>query len=171
MSVEDAAYLAGLLDGEGYFGFNKRYKHRHGPGGAKYFYYEARIVLTMSTKEFMEEIAAMIPWATGTVGRNERVLVGKQKPAYRSIWSGATAVEICRAIYPYARLKRRHIELFLGLEAAKKVAEPERSGQGHVYPLWIKEMEQKIHAEFALLNKRGQENAGSLEESTAACGS
>jgi len=152
MGADEAAYFAGLLDGEGYFGLCRKDKPSR---GKHYVRYETFIVLTMTSKEFLEAMALMVPWGGGTVGRNARTQVGRAKPAWRVKWSGTAATEVCRAILPYIRLKRRHTELLLALATAKAVAQPERSGRGRAYPIWIVQMQDEMAAEFKRLNHRG----------------
>lgn len=126
MGAHDAAYLAGLLDGEGCFSLTLRDKPTR---GHHYRRWEIAVTLVMTTREFMEEIALLVPWGGGTVGRNARTLVGRARPAWRMKWSGTAAVELCRAIQPYVRLKKKHVALILAIDVAKDLAQSERSGQ------------------------------------------
>lgn len=165
MGTYDAAYLAGLLDGEGYFAFLKRDKPSK---GYHYLRYEPMIVLAMTDREFVEEISKIVPWGGGTVGRCARQQVGRAKPAWRIKWSGTAAFEIAQAIKPFVRLKLQHVNLLLALATAKKLAQPERSGHGHAYPLWLVQFQDSIAAEFSRLNRRGVDDETSNGISEAA---
>jgi hypothetical protein len=164
LTPTQAAYMAGLLDGEGYFSLTLRDKPSK---GYHYKRFEAIVSLTMTNKTYMEGIAALVPWGGGTVGLSNRRLKGRAKPAYRMKWSGTAAVQLCRAILPYIRLKKAHVELLLAVADAKERAQAERTGQGHAYPLWIVELQTAAMRTFRILNIRGQDNAASVKEADA----
>ncbi len=156
LQPEQAAYLAGLLDGEGYFSISWRSKPTR---GYKYYRWEIRITVSTTTREFLEKVAKMVPWGGGTVGLTSRRLKGRAKPAWRISWSGNSAIEVCRAIHPYVLLKNRHVELILAVASAKAEAQSERTGMGHRYPQKIADLMRDTSSIFSVINRRGQNNA------------
>lgn len=159
LTPTQAAYLAGLLDGEGHFGM--QYVH----GGkiahkAGYKYHQYFITLVMTNKPLLEAMAALVPWGKAGLQRGNYTLRGRAKPSWRIKWVGTIAARICRAIFPYVRLKKRHVELIIWLDNGKACAVKERpAGRGgSKYPAYIKDMHVKAHAEFRMLNARGQNN-------------
>lgn len=155
----EAAYLAGLLDGEGHFGM--QYVH----GGkiahkAGYKYHQYFITLVMTDKPLLEAMVALVPWGKARLQRGNYTLRGRAKPSWRIKWVGTNAANICRAIFPYVRLKKRHAELIIWLDNGKACAVKERpAGRGgSKYPAYINDMHVRAHAEFRVLNQRGQDN-------------
>ena len=154
-----AAYLAGIIDGEGYIGMQYKAFLSGRPGQRhRYKQYEYFVVLNMTDKVFMEGIAQMVPWGGGTVGRAQRTLIGRKKHSWRMKWSSNAAIEVCRAIAPYVRIKKPHVELVLQIADAKARAQGERKGPGLPYPQWIHELYMYAHKQFRILNQRGQDN-------------
>lgn len=155
----DAAYIAGLLDGEGYFGIQlvDGGKVVHKPG---YKYYRYFVVLVMTSKPFLETIRAIAPWGESAVTSAYQKLRGRARPSWKIRWTGRHAASLCRDILPYLRLKRRHAELIIWLDDAKAFAVKERpAGRGgSKYPAYIIDMHARARNEFRLLNARGQDN-------------
>ena|SRR5215468_2382544 len=164
LTPTQAAYMAGLLDGEGHFGMQRKLVTSR---GYRYKTFEAFVVLVMTNKVFMETIAALVPWGGGTVGRNSRVLHGRARPGYRMKWSSTAAVQLCRAILPYLRLKTPHAKLIIALADAKAGAQAERSGRGHAYPARIVQLQEAMFVAMRNLNKRGQDNVSCRLEEAA----
>jgi len=160
LTSTQAAYLAGLLDGEGHFGM--RWGTPVVKNGHCYKRFEYFVALVMTNKAFMEKIAVMVPWGSGTIWNANRTLKGRARPAYKMKWSGTAAAELCRAMLPYLHLKRPHAELILKLADAKVAAQAERTRTAHAYPARIVQLEEVLFLAMRVLNKRGQDNAASL---------
>lgn len=90
------AYMAGIIDGEGSFGFSKR-----GPSGNHRLYFYIQVVMT--DRPIVELFSELFGGAI-----NERMLVGRlgTKPQY--VWQvrGDRAWDAYYQLEPYLRIKR-----------------------------------------------------------------
>jgi len=101
------AYLAGLIDGEGYIGIKKTRtaKGRVAPG------YHARIQVRM----VHEPAIALLAQELGGRYYREGAATGLRRDLYCWQASDAIAEKILRALLPYLRVKRHHAEAVLRL--------------------------------------------------------
>ena len=100
------AYLAGLIDGEGYIGIKKG--QRKDCAAASY---HARIQVRMVD----EPAIALLTQELGGRYYYERAAAGTRRALYCWQASDALAERILRAILPYLRVKRRNAEAVLRL--------------------------------------------------------
>lgn len=97
MKIEDIAYLAGLIDGEGCILIGKS-KTPASPSG---FNYRVIIEITMCERETMQYIHSI--FCTRNMGIR---ILRSGKTAYKVCWTNAKAVEIINLILPYLKGKR-----------------------------------------------------------------
>ncbi len=99
------AYLAGLIDGEGYIGIKKQRPtaDRVAPS------YHARIQVRMVDEQAITLLAQKL----GGKYYSERAAAGKRRGLYCWQASDALAEQILRALLPYLRVKRRSAEAVL----------------------------------------------------------
>jgi hypothetical protein len=111
MTVAEAAYFAGLVDGEGTVSLwrNVNPKNRSGVS------YKVTFTIAQANAPFLEDVRTMV--ANGVValsGRNKP----HQKVTYALRFNGSQARWILPQIMPYLRIKRRQAEIvmeYLGL--------------------------------------------------------
>ena len=118
MEPVDLAYLAGLIDGEGYIGI-KRTTHKNRVSPA----YHARIQVRM-----VDEPA--IAFLADTLGGSyyyERPSVAKGRPLYCFQASDAKAESILRSLRPYLRVKARNADTVLEFRDLQKGSRDHRT--------------------------------------------
>ena len=107
MEINDAAYLAGLFDGEGSVYF-KRMKQRKNtrPGKPIHNVTVIRMEISMTDKYVLEWV-----WETTGVGSfgSKKVQKG-YKPQWRWRAAHRDALKVCKWLWPYARTKLHKIE-------------------------------------------------------------
>ena len=107
MEISDAAYAAGLFDGEGSVYF-KRMKQRKNtrPGKPIHNVTVIRMEIAMTDKEVLEWV-----WETTGVGAfGPRKVQKGYKPQWRWRASHRDALKICKELWPYAQTKLHKIE-------------------------------------------------------------
>lgn len=119
----DAAYLAGLIDGEGSIAIGlMRYQYR----GRRHV-----LVVSVSTVdiEAIRELAEL--W-----GKRAQHIKGHNgyRDSARIVWRTQSATEIIRQIRPYLRLKSKHADL--ALEFSATLNDPEHQGRRVTEELW-----------------------------------
>jgi hypothetical protein len=100
------AYLAGLIDGEGYIGIKKMTRHDCAAPS-----YHARIQVRMVD----EPAIALLAHELGGKYYHERTATGLRRALYCWQVSDALAERTLRALLPYLRIKRRNAEEVLRL--------------------------------------------------------
>ena len=107
MNDSDAAYLAGLFDGEGsvYYKKTKQIKHNR-PGKPIHNVWVIRMEIAMTDKEVLEWV-----WETTGVGAfGPRKVKKGYKPQWRWRASHRDALKVCKWLWPYAQTKLHKIE-------------------------------------------------------------
>lgn len=102
MSKLTAAYMAGIVDGDGYLGIQKTHRDTFKDG----IKYEVCIKIGMNNKEFIE-------WLKESFGGNihERRFEDNRKTFYSWTIRGCKAIKpIIEKIYPYLKVKRKQGE-------------------------------------------------------------
>lgn len=155
LAPTEAAYIAGLLDGEGYFGLRRSASHRNGRDRLSY---TPTVVLNMCEEKFLQDLVQCMPWNVTAI-LNKRKLQGRQSPSWRIAWNGTNCTSLCRVVQPYIRLKKEQVELLLMLAEAKRLARAAGMLQGVAYPKYIKDLEAWVRMKIRKLNERGQNNA------------
>ena len=107
MEINDAAYLAGLFDGEGSVYF-KRMKQRKNtrPGKPIHNVTVIRMEISMTDKHVLEWV-----WETTGVGSfgSKKVKKG-YKPQWRWRAAHRDALKVCKELWPFAQTKLHKIE-------------------------------------------------------------
>ena len=107
MQPSEAAYLAGLFDGEGsvYFKKMKQIKHQR-PGKPTHNVMVIRMEIAMTDKEVLEWV-----WETTGVGAfGPRKVKEGYKPQWRWRAAHRDALKVCKELWPYAQTKLHKIE-------------------------------------------------------------
>ena len=138
-SVEERAYLAGVLDGEGTFIIRRGRDATHG------YKFQAVVRVTNTSWE-------LIAWLHATFGGNvvrERDRRPNRKPCW--LWSldgGTLVVPVVQQVLPYLRVKRRQAEVVLEFY---KVRNP--FGKRVSYGEWARRA--ALREDLCLLNRKG----------------
>ena len=107
MEPSEAAYLAGLFDGEGsvYIKRMDQMKHKR-PGKPVHKVWVIRMEIAMTDKEVLEWV-----WETTGVGAfGPRKVKEGYKPQWRWRASHRDALKVCKILWPYSRTKLHKIE-------------------------------------------------------------
>lgn len=144
LTVEQASYLAGVIDGEGHIGLSVR---RRADGGNSY---DFRLKVTNTKRAWLEHLSG---WVQGSIYRLTNSRYNKV-PCYDLRWRGAVGRQLLTAVMPYLQLKRRHAELMIRyFDAAAR----RKNGSlfGNVRDLQATAEVEEIHAALKMLNSRG----------------
>ena len=107
MHINDAAYLAGLFDGEGSVYFKKTSQKKHQrPGKPTHNVMVIRMEIAMTDKSVLEWV-----WETTGVGAfgSKKVQAG-YKPQWRWRAAHRDALKVCKELWPFAQTKLHKIE-------------------------------------------------------------
>jgi hypothetical protein len=147
MSKYTAAYLAGLLDGEGYVsiwevkkGQKKKWLHTH----ETYYHPVIKIVMTDEP---------IIRWLKDSFGGTLEVRrLGEKninwKTSYGWMLRKAQVVEFLRHVSPYLRVKKQQAEIILEFSKLKSLPFIPMSEEAH-------EKKYQLYKQIRILNKRG----------------
>ena len=136
MHINDAAYLAGLFDGEGsvYFKKTRQKKHQR-PGKPIHNVMVIRMEIAMTDKSVLEWV-----WETTGVGAfGPRKVKEGYKPQWRWRAAHRDALKVCKELWPFAQTKLNKIEHFIDYY------EPDLQGLGENivnfehYKTWMKD--------------------------------
>lgn len=110
--VSDLIWLAGFLDGEGYFGFNKNTRYQ---SGKTYNYWYPRVSISNTYEPVLEQIIKILKDnelafnVTHNNGRNKR-----EQPNWSIVIQGYKRCKrLLEIIEPYLRVKSNQAELIL----------------------------------------------------------
>lgn len=122
-SKPDAAYLAGLIDGEGHVTVCRTDTSKSAKGCTRGLAYRSSITVAMTDLPVLE-------WAKELTGLgsicSKKVNEAKHKPAWTwGVWSGE-ARTLAGIILPYARIKRAQLENLIAFQSAMR--QPGRVG-------------------------------------------
>ena len=117
MKRTEAAYIAGLMDGEGCF-YIERFKSARSPIG---FQYRVIATITMCDKRTIEYVCKL----TGKNCRTRRLTSGRT--AYTIDWRNGIAGDLLKTILPFLQNKKEQAEICLRFN--KSVA----PGRGRTY--------------------------------------
>lgn len=97
----ELAYLAGLLDGEGCFSFSDN--------GANCI--RPLVQLIMTDEEIVNWVGSV--WGAKVTQFARHRALPHHKPQFRVQVTGEKAVEFCKSIYPYLKVKKKQAELHI----------------------------------------------------------
>ena len=108
MEINDAAYIAGLFDGEGCVTYKQRMKKR-GEDKKAYPTWDIRMEVNMTNKSVIQWVHETL--GVGTFGKKPpgKGQLGK-KMQYRWRCSHRDALNVCKLLWPYAITKLHKIE-------------------------------------------------------------
>ena len=137
MKETDLAYIAGILDGEGYIGIKKTTTRRNGRVNPQY---QERVQVRMVDKGAIEFLADML----GGNYYKEKPSSTNGRPLYCYQTSDLQAVTILKKVLPYLRVKNRNalavLELRKRKECPHKIATQgqwvDRWGRDTVFTRW-----------------------------------
>jgi len=109
LSNNDAAYIAGIIDGEGSIGVMSQHHNTENKTST----YRLRLRVTNTH-------LGVIEWLRLKIGCGNINLIKKPlkhyRQAYELAWSGLTAINIIRQLYPYMIIKRNQAEVAFEFE-------------------------------------------------------
>ena len=142
MSKLTASYVAGYIDGEGYFGIIPNFKKS-----------SYREVLKITSVD-----GDIINWLQKSFGGSvhKRIFKTNSKDAYCWTLEGKNLVPFIEKVIPYLKLKRKQAELILEKRKLRKFYEDKGERKGIIYPNWVKEKVQYLYQEIRRLNFRGK---------------
>jgi len=146
INKEDLAYLAGLIDGEGYIGLIKRFEKRR--KGEPTCYYLPNVSVGMCDREAVDFLNNMFE---GTF------CITKKASPYRDVYQW-TALSVKRvqplldAIIPYLKVKKKQAELLLEyIELRKPFINRGGVGRGHTT---FSGLEEALYIQIKQLNHK-----------------
>ena len=159
MKVEDAAYIAGIIDGDGYIGFQCQTRTE---GKNRYHCWNYCVGITMIHYDLLNTINKMVNCGKGKVLIHTYQPRGRAHRAYRILWSGSRCIDLLNEIRPYLRLKVAQADIILQFAQKQEEAQSQRSGQGHRYPDWLHVLAENINKQICILNRRGIDRQSEL---------
>lgn len=150
LTPERAAYVAGIIDGEGSISLVRSFAKRT---KGRYVYPLVRVGNTDSL---------LIEWLKETVGggsshyttqTNERCKVCRH-----IVWAANEAIDLLYAIYPYLVIKRDRARIVIELHEANEKAKAESGGyfgNGHPIPEPLVRKRRDAYASLIAANKKG----------------
>jgi len=116
LSKEDAAYLAGLIDGEAYVGVTRATTSAAAKGCRRGVSYRAMISVRMTHHPVLD-------WALAATGVGS-IWKTKEHPKYRQSWSwniwSREAAALSQAVLPYLRVKAEHARNLIAFQRAMR---------------------------------------------------
>jgi hypothetical protein len=104
----DLAYLAGLIDGEGTIGIERREVGGH----YKSPRYTMKVEIQMSDRPSIDHVARLFQRAVMV----KKPSANMTKPAYRVSWQSLIALDLLESTLPYFVLKRPQAEVAIGFQ-------------------------------------------------------
>lgn len=143
-----AAYMAGIIDGEGCIYVNRRkislLSNRQTPG------YGVKLVISITNPEIVEWFKIHVQ-LTSVFYRETH---GNRKDCYMCTWNNSAAESLLLAVLPYLVIKAK--QAVLGLELLKHLRTSKvRGGLGHKVSTTDIEYRESIKTRIGELNKRG----------------
>lgn len=110
MIETDKAYLAGLIDGEGYIGILKTMKgNKKHFTSAKDYLYCPIFKIAMTHKPVLEYLHSKYGGTLNT--RKRQIINPKHKEAYDWVIKNRKVMVILDQVYPYMRVKKEEVEI------------------------------------------------------------
>jgi len=153
-SIEEIAYLAGIVDGEGsiYIGAFSSNPKTGAP------HYQTNIEVTNTD-------IGLIDWLVNVFGGRRASYTAKQTPknsrraVYRWMASGDRCTHLCEIMMPYLVIKKRQAEIMLQMRATFKHTGAQKGRQGTpAVSQEILEIRKRLEAEMRALHVRNYHN-------------
>lgn len=146
LTTEQAAYVAGIIDGEGHLGIKRTAANHH--RGAQF----AFVVKVTNTNH--EWLIGLQQWIGGRIWRNDSKKRRNRRPCYDLQLNGAEARALLVAVQPFLRMKQRHAEIILRyFNAAARRRESNLPGRPSD-PTFVAALD-ALYEELKSLNLRG----------------
>ena len=150
VSVTDAAYAAGLIDGEGTISIARI---RRCEVSDQYYYH-----WTISVGNTAYEMVAFFQdrWGGGV-----RPVSGQKGRKPQWVWAvvGSSAIQCLEDVFPYLRIKRRQAENARALYQLLQLSKPYNVPQGRFgsrpRPPWLVAAQERLYQSQKILNRRG----------------
>lgn len=147
LTTEQAAYLAGVVDGEGSLSIVRvGAQHYRVP----HFRFVAKI--TNTKHPWLEELQS---WVGGSIYRVDSAKRRNRQPCYDLALNGSQARAMLLQVQPYLRLKQRHADVLLRYFDVASRRRLMNGANQKTDPSVLIELE-ALHAELRTLNLRGQ---------------
>jgi Txe/YoeB family toxin of Txe-Axe toxin-antitoxin module len=154
MSKLTASYLAGYLDGEGYFGI--------------YIVREKHYISCIKAVSVNREVIEWLKNSFGGYFHERKFKNDNWKNAYCWTLTDKRVVPFLKKIIPYLKIKRKQAEVILKREKLKEKLKNMGARKGMVYPEAILKDIKECYLEIKKLNKRGKSlHAERLSETTS----
>lgn len=109
MKSTDAAWLGGLLGGEGYFRYRRQKSTRNFARKYTYYYWRLQLELEMGEEEWVKRVAELCEVTYRKI---------PNKPYWETVIAGAKALRILKSIRPHLfGLKAQAADIIIGLGA------------------------------------------------------
>uniref|UniRef100_A0A6M3J686 Putative homing endonuclease n=1 Tax=viral metagenome TaxID=1070528 RepID=A0A6M3J686_9ZZZZ len=102
LAENDAAYIAGFVDGEGSICFHRNHKN-----DSKTTTYSPRLRITNTNKDVLDWIAVVI--GLGKV-RSQKLYANNTKPVYEWYASGRYSIAVLKQLIPFLKVKKLQAE-------------------------------------------------------------
>ena len=108
MNKQSLSYIAGIVDGEGYIGANKRKQKAH-------YGYQPRCSVAMVDPEAIDYLHEQL-------GGNRYIQYRAGcRPLHTVEWSALQAEKVCKILLPFLKVKKYQAELLIALSKLRKV--------------------------------------------------
>lgn len=147
LTKTEAAYVAGLIDGEGSISLVRSHAKRT---RGRYVYPTIRIA---NTDE------AMILWLQEHVPGCSRYVGGTEKPVWHLTWACQRGIDLLYETLPFLITKRARAHLVIETWETREQARADAGGyfgNGHPLPDWLVEQQEVAFDQLARMNRRGR---------------
>lgn len=145
------AWLAGLIDGDGYVGITRQRKKENTRQSASLIYHPY-LIISNSNLKVLEFIKKLIGY--GYIHKNKKRNKPNQKPGFQYKLAKMDNLDIVlRAVQPHLRIKQKQCKLLLNFIKLRKNAK-KITGKGHRGATSYT-VEEEIYQKLLFLNKRG----------------
>lgn len=142
----NAAYIAGLVDGEGCISVSRTHTSESAKGCKRGFAYRSSLNITMTNLEILEWIKQIT--RAGKIC-SKRVNIAKHKAAWSwTVWS-IEASELLQQLLPYLHIKKEQAENLIAFQSGMR--QPGSKGLSDAE--WLSR--QDYYTRSKILNKRG----------------
>lgn len=136
LSVEDAAYIAGFLDGEGSLTLSRHHCYDKNRNTT----YHLRVRITNTFPGIIDWIAMIVGY--GSISKKK--VYNGNKDAWEWSLSGRRAIAFLNQLYPYLKVKKLQAEV--AFEFGKTIAYPGQSKLDDKVLVFRKELKQRMSA-------------------------
>jgi len=152
LTETEAAYIAGIIDGEGTIRMTKCYS----ASGDRKLRYRVYVQVAVSTSmEIVEWLVSKLDASMTTLNRKKKS--DKHRLAFAVYVSEVKGEALLRRVLPYLVIKKRQAELFLRYREVQKVCNPALRWSKSRMPA-VRAVRDWYYSEFRKLNAKGPES-------------